>query len=221
MIHIQNVNKSYHRGKVKVPVLSDCDLMVERGEFLMVMGPSGSGKSTLLNLVGGIDVADSGAITVNNERVDQMSDSELTLFRRKNIGIIFQFFNLIPTLSARENVALPLMLDGTRFQKAVEKADDLLSLVGIGNKTEHKPDELSGGEMQRVAIARALVCGPSILLADEPTGNLDSQSTGEVLKLLKSISADHEHTVLFVTHNDEIANEGDRLINLKDGKIIS
>ncbi|MDH5682633.1 MAG: ABC transporter ATP-binding protein [Spirochaetota bacterium] len=219
MIQLHEVHKSYSRGPVKIPVLVNCQLTVEKGEFLMVMGPSGSGKSTLLNLVGGIDTADSGVVTVNDKQLDSMKDKELTLFRRENIGIIFQFFNLIPTLSAVENVALPLLLDGAGFQKASRKAQELLGLVKLDAKKDHKPEELSGGEMQRVAIARALICEPSVILADEPTGNLDSQSTAEILGLLKSVAADGNHTVLFVTHNTEIAHQGDRLIKLKDGKI--
>ncbi|MDH4129621.1 MAG: ABC transporter ATP-binding protein [Spirochaetota bacterium] len=218
MIKLDNVSKTYTRGKNQVRVLIDCNLEVVKGEFLVIMGPSGSGKSTLLNLVGGIDKADSGLINVNNQDITKMSDLKLTLFRRRNIGIIFQFFNLLPTLNVIENIALPLLISGNKYRESIASAKLFLNLVKLDNKKDHRPDELSGGEMQRVAIARALITNPSVILADEPTGNLDSKSSHEIISLLKDFSKDRNHTVLFVTHNDEIAVKGDRLINLKDGK---
>ena len=185
MIRLENVVKTYRQGSTSVPALAGISLSVAQGEFLAVMGASGSGKSTMLHLIGGLDVPDSGSIAVGGQELSHMSDDQLTIFRRRKIGFIFQFFNLLPTLSAEENVALPLLLDGKSMRDVRPRVEKLLDRVGLGPRRAHKPDELSGGEMQRVAIARALVIEPILLLADEPTGNLDSKTGEEILELIK------------------------------------
>jgi putative ABC transport system ATP-binding protein len=184
------------------------------------MGPSGCGKSTLLNLVGGLDVPTSGEILVNGLSIGTLSDRRLSLFRREKIGIVFQFFNLLPTLTARENVELPLLLKGVSPKEAGQKAEILLEQVGLAPRKHHGIHELSGGEMQRVAIARALIHDPEIILADEPTGNLDSKTGSDILKLLKTISEKSDYTVLLATHSQEAAHYADRIITLKDGMIV-
>lgn len=220
MIEINNIEKNYYRGKKKNEVLKNCNLIVEKGEFLVIMGPSGSGKSTLLNIIGGIDQAESGDIVINGKSMKGMSEKELTLYRRSEVGIIFQFFNLIPNLTAIENISLPLLLGGKNYSKATLEAEKYLDMVKLSGKGDRKPEELSGGEMQRVAIARALINQPAVILADEPTGNLDSGTTDEVITLLKSISEKIDQTVIMVTHNENLANIGDRIIHIIDGQII-
>ncbi|GMT49792.1 MAG: lipoprotein ABC transporter ATP-binding protein LolD [bacterium] len=217
MVKLKNVYKSYMRGGKKEEILRNCSLTIEKGEFLVIMGPSGSGKSTLLNLVGAIDQADSGEIIVNDNNINAMDDNQLTLFRREHIGIIFQFFNLLPSLSALENIALPLLLAGMAYHKSMTQAQEYINLVELDQKMANKPEELSGGEMQRVAIARALITQPSVLLADEPTGNLDTRNTNIIVSLLTELSQKSKYTILFVTHNEEIAKIGDRVVHLKDG----
>ncbi len=219
MLELKNVYKSYMRGGKKEDILHNCSLTVEKGEFLVIMGPSGSGKSTLLNLAGAIDQADSGEIIVNNNDINAMNDNQLTLFRRKNIGIIFQFFNLLPSLTALENIALPLLLSGMAYRNTMIKAQEYIHLVGLDQKMENKPDEMSGGEMQRVAIARALITQPSVILADEPTGNLDTKNTKVIVNLLTELSRKLKYTIVFVTHNEEISKIGNRLVYLKDGML--
>ncbi len=219
MLELKNVYKSYMRGGKKESILHDCSLTVEKGEFLVIMGPSGSGKSTLLNLAGAIDQADSGEIVIDNNDINAMNDHQLTLFRRKHIGIIFQFFNLLPSLTALENIALPLLLSGMAYRDTMTKAQEYIHLVGLDQKMENKPEEMSGGEMQRVAIARALITQPSVILADEPTGNLDTKNTKVIVNLLTELSRKLKYTILFVTHNEEISKIGDRLVYLKDGML--
>jgi len=221
MIRLEEVVKTYRQGSTPVPALAGVTLEIPDGEFLSVMGASGSGKSTMLHLIGGLDVPDSGSISVGGRELSRLSDDELTIFRRRNIGFIFQFFNLLPTLSAEENVALPLLLDGKPMREVRPRVESLLERVGLGHRKRHKPDELSGGEMQRVAIARALVIDPILLLADEPTGNLDSKTGEEILQLLKETAEQTDRTVVMVTHEARAAAYGERIITLKDGQIVS
>jgi putative ABC transport system ATP-binding protein len=219
MIRSINVHKFFNQGKKKVTALAGVSFDVEKGKFLVIMGPSGSGKSTLLHLIGGLDRPTQGEILVDGRIISQMPDDEVTLFRRTQIGFVFQFFNLLPTLSATENVMLPLILDGQSTGPARARAQVLLERVGLEAREGHLPDEMSGGEMQRLAIARALAFHPRILLADEPTGNLDSKTGAEVLQLIRRINEEEQCTVIMVTHNREAADYGDRIIYLKDGVV--
>jgi putative ABC transport system ATP-binding protein len=218
MIELKHASKKYQRGVQEVHALRDVSLSITKGEFLSVMGASGSGKSTLLNLIGGLDQPTSGEIFIDGRPLHGISDHELTLIRRRRVGFIFQFFNLLPILTAVENVSLPLLLEGTPYPKAKPKAVKLLEQVGLGARTEHRPEHLSGGEMQRVAISRALVSDPAVLLADEPTGNLDSQTSEEIFMLLKSLN-DQGQTIVLVTHDPRAAAYGSRIITLKDGAV--
>ncbi len=218
MIELKQVSRSYAHGSKEIRALSNVTLGIKTGEFLAVMGPSGSGKSTLLNLMGGLDQPSSGEIYIDDKPLHGISDDELTLIRRRRVGFIFQFFNLLPILTAAENVGLPLLLEGTPFARIKPKAEALLRKVGLGDRIEHRPDQLSGGEMQRVAIARALVTNPAVLLADEPTGNLDSHTTVEIFNLLKGLHSEGQ-TIVMVTHDTKAASYGTRTITLRDGSI--
>ncbi|HEU4340303.1 MAG TPA: ABC transporter ATP-binding protein [Candidatus Binatia bacterium] len=219
MIRCLDVHKAFHQGESQVTALSGISLDIPKGEFAVIMGPSGSGKSTLLHLVGGLDRPSSGEILVQQRLISKMGDDEVTLFRRRSIGFVFQFFNLLPTLTALENVALPLVLDGRPKPEADQRARALLNKVGLDSRHHHLPEEMSGGEIQRVAIARALAFAPQILLADEPTGNLDSRTGESVLSLLRRINREDGCTVVMVTHSEEAARYGDRKILLRDGKM--
>ena len=219
MIRCLDVGKVYQQGENQITALAGISLDVARGSFAVIMGPSGSGKSTLLHLIGGLDRPSSGELLVDNRLIGQMADDQVTLFRRKKIGFVFQFFNLLPTLTALENVALPLVLDGQARHDAERRAGALLGKVGLETRKDHLPEELSGGEIQRVAMARGLAFDPPILLADEPTGNLDSTNGTAVLTLLRQISKDEGCTVVMVTHSEEAAVFGDRRIYLRDGRI--
>jgi putative ABC transport system ATP-binding protein len=221
ILEAKGLSKQYQMGEVSVDALRDIHFVVEAGEFVAVMGPSGSGKSTLLHLLGGLDSPTDGEIILAGKRIANLSDDEVTLIRRRQIGFIFQFFNLLPTLSAAENVALPLLIDGKRIEKHAARIDELLALVGLSHRKEHKPDQLSGGEQQRVAIARALVTDPAIVLADEPTGNLDTAAGGEILDLLRRACDEKGQTIVMVTHNPTIAATADRMIRLRDGVLES
>jgi putative ABC transport system ATP-binding protein len=220
MIRLENVVQSYRQGESTIHALADVTLEVPKGEFLSIMGPSGSGKSTMLHLIGGLDTAGSGSIHVGGELLSSLSDNQLTIFRRRHIGFVFQFFNLLPTLSAEENVALPLLLDGKPMREVRPRAEEMLDRVGLAERRRHKPDALSGGEMQRVAIARALVIRPMILLADEPTGNLDSKTGEDILQLIKETADRDRQTVVMVTHDARAAAYGDRVVTMKDGRVI-
>ncbi len=219
MIDIVNLAKKYN-GKRQVTALEDVSLHIAKGEMVSLMGPSGSGKSTLLNLIGALDKPTSGEIAIDGVRLSGLSDDELTRVRRDKIGFIFQFFNLLPSLSCEENVALPLHLRGWDRRKARERATELLDLVGLTRRTLHLPDELSGGERQRVAIARALSIYPPVLLADEPTGNLDTHTGAEILGLIRDLNSRLGATVLMVTHDREVAATCPRTITLRDGHIV-
>lgn len=219
MIHLAKVSKSFD-GKRKVTALQDVDLSIARGEMVSIIGPSGSGKSTLLNLIGGLDHPSSGEIDIDGQRLGGLSDDDLTRVRRDKIGFVFQFFNLLPTLSCMENVSIPLHLRGWPKKKIDERAKELLDMVGLSGRMDHLPDELSGGERQRVAIARALSVFPPILLADEPTGNLDTHTGTEILKLIRDVHQRLGATVLIVTHDQHVAESSPRLIALCDGQVV-
>jgi ABC-type lipoprotein export system ATPase subunit len=219
MVRLAGVSKRFD-GKRQVTALDDITLAVGRGEMVAIVGPSGSGKSTLLNLIGGLDTSTSGEIEIDGARLGGLSDDELTRVRRDKIGFVFQFFNLLPTLTCLENVALPLHLRGWARGKTAGRARELLDLVGLGHRLEHLPEELSGGERQRVAIARALSIYPPLLLADEPTGNLDTHTGAEILKLLVDLNSRLGATILVVTHDMEVAGRCARTIALRDGRVV-
>jgi putative ABC transport system ATP-binding protein len=220
MIRLDGVSKQFD-GRRRVTALDGISLTIDRGTMVAIVGPSGSGKSTLLNLVGGLDRATAGHIEIDGQRLDGLDDDELTRVRRDKIGFIFQFFNLLPSLSCLENVALPLHLRGWPRRRTVERARELLELVKLGPRIEHLPEELSGGERQRVAIARALSVYPPILLADEPTGNLDTHTGADILALIRDLHARFGSTVLIVTHDMAVARSCPRLISMRDGKVTS
>ncbi|MFH1231802.1 MAG: ABC transporter ATP-binding protein [Planctomycetota bacterium] len=216
MIRMNRIKKVYGTDKVRVEALKGFNLLVKKGEFISLMGPSGSGKSTLLNIIGCLDTPSDGEYFLEEERVDRLHHTKLAEIRNKKIGFVFQNFNLLPYATALENVELPMIFSGIKYKERQKRARQLLEEVGLGGRVDHKPTELSGGEMQRVAIARALVNSPSIILADEPTGNLDSKSGEEIVSILERLW--HKgHTILIVTHNQEISMRTGRILRLKDG----
>jgi putative ABC transport system ATP-binding protein len=221
MIRCIDVRKIYRQGENEITALAGVTLDIPRGAFIAIMGPSGSGKSTLLHLIGGLDRPSGGELLVDERLIGQMADDEVTLFRRTKVGFVFQFFNLLPTLTALENVILPFVLDGRSKAEADQKAAMLLEKVGLEKRKSHLPEELSGGEIQRVAIARALAFNPPILLADEPTGNLDSKTGQSILCLLRQINKENGSTVVIVTHSEDAASSADRRIQLRDGRVES
>jgi putative ABC transport system ATP-binding protein len=214
------LRKEYRMGDHLVMALDGVDFNVEKGEFIAIMGPSGSGKSTLLHLLGGLDSPSEGEVNLAGQTLSQLTEYQATLARRHNVGFVFQFFNLLPTLTAEENILLPLIIDGKNPKKYGDWLEELLSLVGLHDRKSHKPDQLSGGEQQRVAIARALITKPAILLADEPTGNLDSKTGTAIMELIRKTSQDLEQTVILVTHDPKAASYAQKVIFLRDGKII-
>ncbi|HKU40184.1 MAG TPA: ABC transporter ATP-binding protein [Polyangiales bacterium] len=214
------MTKSYGAGARRVDALRGIDLDVARGEFISIMGPSGSGKSTLLNLISALDTPTSGEIRIDGQDISNLGDDELTMFRRRKIGLVFQFFNLLPTLDALDNTLLPMMLEGRISESDRERGRRVLREVGLEHRIQHRLSELSGGEMQRVALARALILEPKLLLADEPTGNLDSTTGAMILTLLRETCARHETTVVMVTHDVQAARTGDRIVTLKDGLLV-
>jgi len=214
------LNKVYGDGPTAVRALGDVSLEFPNGEFAAIMGPSGSGKSTLLHILGALDKPSSGRVIIGGTELSGLSDRKLTLLRRERMGFVFQFYNLIPTLSAEENVLLPALIAGEKASKYSERLDELLDLVGLLARRTHRPDELSGGEQQRVAIARALIRNPDMILADEPTGNLDSKTGAGVLDLLKQSAARYEQTILMVTHDPRAAASADRVVFLSDGRVV-
>jgi putative ABC transport system ATP-binding protein len=217
---VENVSKHYRQGDRIVPALAGISLEVAEGVFLAVMGASGSGKSTLLHLMAGLSGCDAGCVKVNGRDLGAMRDHELTLFRRRHIGLVFQSFNLIPTLTAEENVALPLLLDGKSPAQVKAKVDELLTSLGLVHRRGHRPDAMSGGEQQRVAIGRALVGDPAVILADEPTGNLDSSNSRSVCELLRDLSAIHNKTIVMVTHEPSVAAYAQEVAVLRDGLLV-
>jgi putative ABC transport system ATP-binding protein len=216
----ESLTKQYQMGEVLVTALDGVDFSVERGEFVAIMGPSGSGKSTLLHLLGGLDYPTAGEVYLNGEPLSKLSDDQITRLRRRKVGFIFQFYNLLPTLTTLENVALPLMIDGQSATRSRSLIDELLGLVGLADRGDHRPDQLSGGQQQRVAIARAFVNQPEIVLADEPTGNLDSHSGTAILELLRRTCRELKATIVMVTHDPRAASYADRVVFLKDGKVV-
>ncbi|MBP6015773.1 MAG: ABC transporter ATP-binding protein [Candidatus Promineofilum sp.] len=220
LISAVNLTKVYSSGDTAVRALDNVSFDVEPGEFVAVMGPSGCGKSTLLHLLGGLDRPTSGTITIDGDNLTNLSDDRLTELRRHKIGFIFQFFNLIPVLNAVENAALPITLDGVRQGQAKERATDWLHKVGLRERLDHRPDQLSGGQQQRVAVARALVANPALILADEPTGNLDTRAGEEIAALLRQVANEWGRAVVVVTHDPRIAAHADRIVFLKDGAIV-
>ncbi len=221
MLQAIKLKKTFIQGTLQVEALKGVSMEINKSEFISVMGPSGSGKSTLLHLLGGLDVPTSGQVVFENQQIEKLSDNELSTFRRRHLGFIFQFFNLLPTLTAIENVMFPALLDGKKKSVVRSRADSLLKLVGLTSRADHLPHQLSGGEMQRVAIARALVADPYLVLADEPTGNLDSKTGASVLELLQELALKHGHTIVMVTHDSRAASFGNRLVLLRDGLIES
>jgi putative ABC transport system ATP-binding protein len=220
VLQTTGLRKQYQMGEVTVDALRSVDFVVHQGEFVAIMGPSGAGKSTLLHLMGGLDTPSDGDVVLGGKRLAHLSDDEITIVRRRQVGFIFQFFNLLPTLTAAENVALPLLIDGKRIEEYAGRVDELLDLVGLSERRDHRPDQLSGGEQQRVAIARAFVNDPKIVLADEPTGNLDSKSGTVVLELLRRACKDLSATVVMVTHDPRAASYADRVVFLRDGRVV-
>lgn len=218
VLQLAHVNKEYRRGDERVRVLVDFDFTVAAGEFVVVTGPSGAGKSTLLHVAGGLDAPDAGTVFVAGRDVWALSRGARAAFRRRNLGFVFQFFNLVPTLTAVENVSLPLVLDGVPARSADARAEQLLQRVGLGDRARHRPAELSGGQMQRVAVARALVAQPTLILADEPTGNLDSHSSAEVMDLLRSLADEDGAAVIVVTHDQAAVRYASRELHLVDGR---
>jgi putative ABC transport system ATP-binding protein len=219
ILEVREVKKSYRMGKVLVPALCGVSFDVREGEFLTIFGPSGSGKSTLLHLMGCLDRPDDGEILIDGSNVLKLSDDKLAELRLTKIGFVFQFFNLLPKLTALKNVELPLTIAGVPEKEALEKAKEMLNLVGLEARMNHRPSELSGGEQQRVAMARALINNPKIVLADEPTGNLDTKTGWEIIQLMKKLNEDKGQTVVVVTHDPHISETADRIIYLKDGLI--
>lgn len=220
LVEILHLVKSYTRGDQDVPVLQDISLNVARGDFIALMGPSGSGKSTLLNLIAGIDKPTGGTLLIDGEDITQLSEGELADWRASNIGFIFQFYNLMPVLNAFENVELPLLLTNLSKAERRERVELTLSLVGLSDRMEHYPNELSGGQQQRVAIARAIVTDPTILVCDEPTGDLDKQSATDVLAMLKKLNSEMGKTIIMVTHDAHAAEAAKRMVHLEKGELI-
>lgn len=220
LIEIKDLSKTYILGEIQVPALKDTNINIEKNEYVSIMGPSGSGKSTLMNILGCLDVPTGGEYILNNQNVSNLTDDQLATIRNKEIGFVFQTFNLLPRADALHNVELPLIYNGTPRIKRREMAREALDKVGLGDRADHKPNELSGGQRQRVAIARALINKPSIILADEPTGNLDSKTGEEIMKIFTDLHSSG-HTIILVTHEEYIANHSKRIIRLLDGYVQS
>ncbi len=220
LVSIRNLHKTYQRGPEKVDVLHGIDLDIPRGDFVALMGPSGSGKTTLLNLIGGLDTPTSGEIEIEGERIDRMSAGQLSNWRSRHVGFVFQFYNLMPMLNAQKNVELPLLLTTLGSAQRRRNAEIALTLVGLAERRTHKPNELSGGQQQRVAIARAIVSDPTFLICDEPTGDLDRQSAEEILGLLQELNREHGKTIVMVTHDPKAAEYATHTIHLDKGELV-
>ncbi len=218
ILRVENLTKIYGEKSTKVVALDNVSFSVEKGEFVAIVGASGSGKSTLLHLIGGVDRPTSGKVYIDGEDIFGFNDDKLAIFRRRQVGLIYQFYNLIPILNVEENITLPLALDNREIN--MEVLDDLLKLLGLENRRKHLPNELSGGQQQRTSIGRALITKPTIILADEPTGNLDSKASEEIVALLRKSNKDLKQTIIMITHNMEIAKYADRIIKIEDGKIV-
>lgn len=218
ILKVENLTKIYGKGETKVTALDNISFKVDKGEFVAIVGASGSGKSTLLHLIGGVDRPTSGTVYIDGKDIYKFNDDELAIFRRRQVGLIYQFYNLIPILNVEENITLPLDLDNREINK--RKLDELIRLLGLNDRRTHLPNELSGGQQQRTSIGRAMITSPAIILADEPTGNLDSKSSDEIVELLKKSNRDYKQTIIMITHNMDIAKEADRIIKIEDGKIV-
>jgi putative ABC transport system ATP-binding protein len=219
-IQVEKLTKTYGSGATAITALDHVNMIIKEGEFVAIMGPSGCGKSTLMHLLGGLDKPSEGHVIIGGHNLSDLNDEKLTELRRRKIGFIFQFFNLIPVLNAVENAALPITLDGVKATESKKKATEWLTRFGLGDRLQNRPDQLSGGQQQRVAIARALIAEPELILADEPTGNLDTRASDEIAILLRDVSKQFGRTVVIVTHDPRIAAYADRIIFLKDGKVI-
>ena len=217
ILEVTNLCKTYGKGDTMVKALDNVSFSVEKGEFLAIIGPSGSGKSTLLHILGGVDVPTSGSVVINQTDISNLDETALAIFRRRQIGLIYQFYNLIPILTVQENLTLPLLLDGRKPDK--KQIDTLVKRLGLENRLDHLPNQLSGGQQQSVSIGRALVNNPALMLADEPTGNLDSENSKEIISLLRQFNKEFNQTVIIITHDEKIANSADRVITIEDGKI--
>ena len=218
ILKVENLTKIYGKDMAKVTALDNVSFSVEKGEFVAIVGASGSGKSTLLHIIGGVDRPTSGKVYIDGKDIFRFNDDKLAIFRRRQVGLIYQFYNLIPILNVEENITLPLALDNREVDK--HKLDEMIKLLGLENRKTHLPNELSGGQQQRTSIGRALITNPTIILADEPTGNLDSKSSDEIVALLKKSNKEFKQTIIMITHNMEIAKCADRIIKIEDGKIV-
>ncbi|KIL48393.1 ABC transporter ATP-binding protein [Jeotgalibacillus campisalis] len=217
ILRIEHLSKRYGKGDTAVKALDDVSFTVEKGEFVAIIGPSGSGKSTLLHLLGGVDRPSNGKVLVDNTDIYQLNETQLAIFRRRQIGLIYQFYNLIPILTVEENMTLPLLLDEHKVDK--KQFNEISSTLGLTDRLNHLPNQLSGGQQQRVSIGRALISNPAIILADEPTGNLDSKNSGEIMELLKMFNKTYNQTLIVITHDERIALQADRVIEINDGKV--
>lgn len=217
ILEVTNLCKTYGKGDTMVKALDNVSFSVEKGEFVAIIGPSGSGKSTLLHILGGVDVPTKGSVVINQTDISNLDETALAIFRRRQIGLIYQFYNLIPILTVQENLTLPLLLDGRKPDE--KQISTLVKRLGLENRLDHLPNQLSGGQQQRVSIGRALVNNPALMLADEPTGNLDSENSKEIISLLRQFNKDFNQTVIIITHDEKIANSVDRVITIEDGKI--
>mgnify|MGYP005886870861 CR=1 FL=1 len=218
ILEVTNLCKTYGKGDTMVKALDNVSFSVEKGEFVAIIGPSGSGKSTLLHILGGVDVPTKGSVVINQTDISNLDETALAIFRRRQIGLIYQFYNLIPILNVEENITLPLDLDNRKPDK--NNLNNLLNLLGLTNRRKHLPNQLSGGEQQRTSIGRALITNPTIILADEPTGNLDSKASDDIVELLIKSNKEYSQTIILITHNMEIAKCADRIIKIEDGKIV-
>ena len=218
ILKVENLTKIYGKDMAKVTALDNVSFSVEKGEFVAIVGASGSGKSTLLHIIGGVDRPTSGKVYIDGKDIFRFNDDKLAIFRRRQVGLIYQFYNLIPILNVEENITLPLALDNRDIDK--RKLDEMIKLLGLENRKTHLPNELSGGQQQRTSIGRALITNPTIILADEPTGNLDSKSSDEIVALLKKSNKEFKQTIIMITHNMEIAKCADRIIKIEDGKLL-
>lgn len=217
ILRVENLSKIYGKGETAVKALDNVSFTVEKGEFIAVIGPSGSGKSTLLHILGGVDRPTSGKVFIENTDIYALDETRLAIFRRRQIGLIYQFYNLIPVLNVKENILLPLLLDGRRADKA--ELDELVSTLGLADRLDYLPNQLSGGQQQRVSIGRAIISNPALMLADEPTGNLDSKNSSEIISLLRLLNQKRKQTLIVITHDERIALQADRIIAIEDGRI--
>ncbi|WFA08885.1 ABC transporter ATP-binding protein [Tissierella sp. Yu-01] len=217
ILRVEHLSKVYGSGETAVKALNDISFSVNKGEFVAIVGPSGSGKSTLLHLLGGVDKPTSGKVLIDSTDIYNLNETQLAIFRRRQIGLIYQFYNLIPVLNVEENITLPLLLDGHKVDKG--HFNNIVKILGLDNRLNHLPNQLSGGQQQRVSIGRALIGNPAIMLADEPTGNLDSKNSKEIISLLKMFNKTYEQTLIVITHDENIALQADRIIAIEDGKI--